>query len=262
MTGAAASGLSDDTLLGGRVRLRQPERGDRVAIDPVLLAASVSAAAGETVLDIGCGSGAAALCLAVRLAGVRVTGIERERELVRLANDNILLNALGGRVAAMVGDLLRPPPRLEPGTFHQIMANPPFLEAARATAPADPGRAAARLEGEADLAAWVRFALTMVRAKGTLTFIHRADRLADLLAEFSGRVGDIVVFPLWPGGGRAARRVIVRGRKGSAAPTRLMPGLVLHAEGGRFSAAADAVLRDGAALALDEPAAAPHLIEQ
>ena len=261
MSGEAASGFTDDTLLGGRVRLRQPERGYRVAIDPVLLAASVVAEPGETVLDIGCGSGAAALCLAVRLAGVRVIGIERDRDLVRLANDNILRNALGGRVAAMVGDLLRPPPRLEPGTFHHIMANPPFLEAARATAPADPGRAAAHLEGEADLAAWVRFALTMARARGTITFIHRADRIAELLTQFSGRVGEIVIFPFWPGAGRAARRVIVRGRKGSAAPTRLMPGLVLHAEGGRFSAAADAVLRDGAALALDETPAEPHLSE-
>ena len=255
-------GWSDDTLLGGRVRLRQPERGYRVAIDPVLLAAAVPAAAGETVLDIGCGTGAAALCLAVRVAGVRVVGIERERELVRLANDNILSNELGGLVSAMAGDLLRPPPRIEPGTFHHVMANPPFLEAARATAPADPGRAAAQLEGEADLASWVRFALTMVRAKGTLTFIHRADRIEQVLTQFAGKVGEIVIFPLWPGAARPARRVIVRGRKGSAAPTRLMPGLVLHAEDGRYTAPADAVLRDGAALALEEAGAEPHLVER
>jgi tRNA1(Val) A37 N6-methylase TrmN6 len=259
---AAAGGWSDDTLLGGRVRLRQPERGYRVAIDPVLLAAAVPAAAGETVLDIGCGTGAAALCLARRIAGVRVTGIERERDLVRLANDNVLLNALGGLVSAMVGDLLRPPPRIEPGTFHHVMANPPFLEAARATAPADPGRAAAQLEGEADLAAWVRFALTMVRAKGTITFIHRADRIEQLLAQFVGKAGEIVIFPLWSGAARPARRVIVRGRKGSLTPTRLMPGLVLHAAGGRYTEEADAVLRDGAALALDEAAAEPHLVER
>lgn len=244
--------MSDDTLLGGRVRLRQPVAGYRVAIDPALLAASVPAQEGETVLDIGCGSGAAALCLAVRVPGLRVIGIERERALVRLANDNVLLNALGGRVSAMVGDLLRPPPRLEPRTFAHVMANPPFLEPARATAPADPGKSTAKLEGEADLAAWVRFALAMVRAKGTLTFIHRADRIEQLLAQLSGKVGEIVIFPLWPGAAKAARRVIVRARKGAATPTRLMPGLVLHEAGGAYSAAAEAVLRDGAALALDE----------
>jgi tRNA1(Val) A37 N6-methylase TrmN6 len=134
------------------------------------------------------------------------------------------------------------------------MANPPFLEAARATASPDPARAAANVEGEAGLAAWVRFALVMVRAKGTVTFIHRADRIADLLAQLGGRAGDIVIFPLWPGGGRAARRIIVRARKASNAPTRLLPGLVLHDEGGRYTAAAAVVLRDGAALPLEEAA--------
>jgi tRNA1(Val) A37 N6-methylase TrmN6 len=72
---AGTAALTEDTLLGGRVRLRQPASGYRVAIDPVLLAAAVPAVSGETALDIGCGTGAAALCLAVRVPGVRVIGI-------------------------------------------------------------------------------------------------------------------------------------------------------------------------------------------
>jgi tRNA1(Val) A37 N6-methylase TrmN6 len=248
---AAIPGLSEDSLLGGRVRLRQPVAGYRAAIDPVLLAAAVPAREGDTVLDIGCGFGAATLCLAARVPGARITGIERERDLVRLAGDNILLNQMGGMVGAMVGDLLRPPRRLEPGTFAHIMANPPYLEGAQATKPADPGRAAARVEGEADLAAWVRFALTMVRGKGSITFIHRADRLEQLLGAFAGRAGEIVLFPLWPGLAKPARRIIVRARKGVATPTALLPGLILHEADGRYTPAADAVLRGGAALALD-----------
>ncbi|HUB95422.1 MAG TPA: methyltransferase [Stellaceae bacterium] len=248
---APTSAVTEDTLLNGKVRLRQPAEGYRVAIDPVLLAAAVPAASGDTVLDIGCGTGAAALCLAVRVAGARVTGIDRSRDLVRLASDNIALNELNGRVNAMVGDLLRPPPRLEPGTFAHVLANPPFLEPGRAQTPRDPGKAEAHREGEADLAAWVRFAMTMARQRGSLTFIHRADRLEQLLAQLAGRAGEIVIFPLWPGVGRPARRVIVRARKGSAAPTRLMPGLVLHEADGGFTAAADHVLRGAGALDLD-----------
>ncbi len=107
------------------------------------------------------------------------------------------------------------------------------------------------VEGEADLAAWVRFALAMVRAKGTVTFIHRAERLDALLGQLAGRAGEIVLFPLWPGGDKPARRVIVRARKGVATPLRLLPGLVLHDAAGGFTAAAEAVLRHGAALALE-----------
>src|SRR6202035_3823989 len=108
--------------------------------------------------------------------------------------------------------------------------------AGTATPPPDPARAAAHVESAADLQAWLRFALVMARPKGTITLIHRADRLDAILAELTGRTGEIVVFPLWPGAGKPAKRVIIRARKGVATPTRLAAGLVLHYAGGRHTA--------------------------
>ena len=247
MSGSAPV-VSDGTLLGGRVPLKQPVEGYRVAIDPVFLAAAVPAAGGECVIDVGTGVGAAALCLAARLPDVRVTGIERERDLVRLATDNVALNDQAPRVLMMTGDLLTPPPRLEPGTFDHAMANPPYLAAGTATPPADAGRAAAHVESEADLGAWLRFALMMLRSKGSLTLIHRADRLDGILAGLAGKAGEIVLFPLWPGVGKPAKRILLRARKGVATPLRLAPGLVLHEADGRYTAAAEKVLREGAGL--------------
>lgn len=242
--------MTEDALLGGRVRLRQRADGARVAIDPVFLAAAVAAEGNQQVLDVGCGAGAASLCLAARLPECRVIGLDLQRDLVRLAGDNAALNGMAGRVSAMVGDLLRPPPRLSPGMFDHVMANPPFIEAGHGTPAANPAKAAATMEGEADLGDWVRFALAMTRGKGTVTFIHRADRIDALIGHLAGRAGEIVVFPLWPAAGRAASRILVRARKQVAAPARLSPGLILHEADGRFSEAAEAVLRGGAALAL------------
>jgi len=241
---------SEDALLGGRLRLRQPAQGYRVAIDPVLLAAAVPAIATDNVLDIGCGVGAAALCLAARVPECRVTGIEAQMALVRLAVENIALNSFEGRVRAMGGDILRPPPRLEPGSFTQVMANPPYLEEGHATPPPHSGKAQAQIEGVANLAYWVRFALSMTRPRGGITFIHRADRLDALLAQLSGRTGAITVLPLWPAAGSPAKRVIVHARKDSASPTRLLPGLVLHGIDGRYTEAAEAILRHGEKLDL------------
>ncbi len=247
----ASEAVSEDALLDGRLKLRQPKHGYRVAIDPVFLAAAVPAEAGEKVLDVGAGSGAAALCLARRVPGCHVAGIEIGRDMVRLAAENIALNGLGGRVEVVLGDSARPPPGLGPGSFAHVRANPPHLEAGRATPSPAPGRARARVEGGADLGAWVRFCLAMVRPRGSVTFIHRADRLDALLAGLHGRAGGIVVFPLWPGGhGGPAKRVLVRGCKDVQAPTRLVPGLVLHRADGAYTQAAEAVLRHGAALEL------------
>ncbi|MGE5269847.1 MAG: tRNA1(Val) (adenine(37)-N6)-methyltransferase [Thiohalocapsa sp.] len=247
---AAGPGVTEDALLGGRVRLRQPANGARVAIDPIFLAAAIAVEPHQLVLDAGCGVGAAALCLAARVQQCRIIGLELQRELVRVAADNIALNGMTGRVSAIAGDLLAPPPRLSPGSFDHVMANPPFIERGRGTPTANPAKTAATIEGEAGLGDWVRFALAMVRGKGSVTFIHRADRIDALLGHLAGRAGEVVVFPLWPAAGKPAGRILVRATKQVQSPARLLPGLVLHEADGRFSEAAEAVLRGGAGLEL------------
>jgi tRNA1(Val) A37 N6-methylase TrmN6 len=242
--------VTEDRLLGGRVRLRQPADGARVAIDPVFLAAAVPGEPNQQILDAGCGTGAAMLCLAARVPQCRVVGLEMQRDLVRLAGDNALLNGMGDRLSVMAGNLLQPPPRLSPGSFDHVMANPPFIERGRGSEAPNPAKAAANIEGEAGLGDWVRFAVVMVRAKGTVTFIHRADRIDALLGQLAGRAGGIVIFPLWPRAGQPASRVLVQARKQIAAPARLAPGLVLHEADGRFTEAAEAVLRGREALVL------------
>jgi len=240
--------VSEDALLGGRVRLRQPVAGFRAAIDPIFLAAAVPAGPGEVVLDLGCGGGVAALCLLARQPDLHVTGLDVDAGLVRLAGDNARLNGVAGRFLPVTGDVLKMPPRLAPGSFHHVMCNPPYLPMAASVPSSREGRGTAMREGTARLSDWVAAALAMLRPKGSMTLVHRADRLDEVLATLSGQVGEIVVYPLWPGEDKLANRIVVRGRKAVAGPTRLCPGLVLHQPGGGFTAAADAILRDASAL--------------
>jgi len=241
--------LTENTLLGGRVRLAQPRRGYRVAIDPVILAAAVPARGGEMVLDAGAGTGAASLCLAARVPDCRIVGLELDRTMQRLASDNVAANRLSPRVEMLAGDLGHPPPRVVRASFDHVMTNPPHLVAGAATASTEPTRAAAHVETGLDLEGWLLGCLAMLKPDGRLTMIHRADRLAGILGALDGRIGELVVYPLWPSAdGRPAKRVLVHGRKGSKAPLKLMPGLVLHAADGSFRPAADAVLRHGRAL--------------
>lgn len=254
--------ITQDALLDGQVTLRQHAAGYRVAMDPVLLAASVPAVVGETVLDVGTGVGAAMLCLATRVAGIRVTGVEVQRELAHLAAENIAENGLTERAEVMVGDLQRPPPRLVPRSFDHVMANPPYFEAGRVRASGKDEKATANIEGAGGLGAWVDYCLSMVRPGGTVSMIHRTDRLAELLALLGDKAGDVVIFPLWPrnpfdleedAGDQApitAKRVIVQALAGSKGPLRMSAGLVLHKDNGDNTPAADAILRHGSALIL------------
>ncbi|MBI1779155.1 MAG: methyltransferase [Proteobacteria bacterium] len=239
---------SEDRLLGGRVRLTQPKAGYRAAIDPVLLAAAVEAEPGESVLDLGIGAGAAALCLAARVPGLRIVGLEVQSELARLARLNAALNGIDD-LTVFDGSLRDPPPALAGQRFDHVIANPPYLEAERASEGPSPGKRAATVEG-ASLEEWLAFALALAAPKASLTVIHRADRLADLLAGLERGAGAIAVMPLWPKAGRPAKRVIVSARRGSRAALRLLPGIVLHQADGRFTAAAEAILRDAHPLSL------------
>ncbi|MDP6353160.1 MAG: methyltransferase [Alphaproteobacteria bacterium] len=225
------------------MRLYQPRRGYRAAIDPVLLAAAVAAGAGEHVLDLGMGVGAAALCLASRIAGVRITGLEVQPELAAIAARNMVSNAVSERVSVVVGDVIAPPAALATG-FDHVMANPPYLPRERSTDSARDDAAVVEVSGK--LGDWVALALARVRPKGTITFIHRADRLAELLGVLHPRAGDMVVVPLWPRAGASAKRVLVRARAGLRGPLRLAPGLSLHQSDGDYTDAAQDILRDGA----------------
>lgn len=244
---ASLGPLTQDRLLGGRVHLAQPTNGYRAAIDPVLLAASIPARAGERVLELGAGAGAASLCLAARVPGVCIEGVERDRATVALARANAGRNAFQPPPVFHQGDVAHLP---QAGLYDHAFANPPFLEAQTATAPTDARRAAAHVEGEAGLAVWVASLMRAVRHRGSITLIHRADRLDALLAAFDRQVGGLVILPLWPRtrAGQPAKRVLVRAVKGSRAGLVLSPGLVLHEADVRFTAEAEAILRGGAGL--------------
>jgi tRNA1(Val) A37 N6-methylase TrmN6 len=239
--------VTEDALLNGRVRLLQPRDGYRAAIDPVLLAAAMPVGAGERILDLGCGVGAAALCLLARCPEALVEGLEVQPALAELGRRNAGLNGWTDAFVVHDGDAAHPPQGL--GGFDHVMTNPPFFEAGAGSAAADPSRARAHQEDGLDLNGWLKAAVKLLRPKGRLTVIHRADRLGDLLAGLKGRgVGEIRVFPLWPKAGRAAGRVMVTARKGLRSPLVLLPGLVLHADDGAFTAQAEAILRGGGGL--------------
>ncbi|MHB1205702.1 MAG: tRNA1(Val) (adenine(37)-N6)-methyltransferase, partial [Rhodospirillaceae bacterium] len=217
----------------------------RAAVDPVLLSASVRANAALRVLDAGCGTGAATFCLAARLPEISLTGLEIQPAYAAWARESAVLNHMETRVRIVAGDLKAPPDLGAP--FDVVMTNPPFGR--EGTAPPDAGLAKAHMESDLDLAGWIGACLAQLKNNGRLVMIHRADRLSDILAALAPATGDIRVLPIFPKAGEAARRVIVDAGKGRRTPDTLLPGLVLHESDGRYTPAADAVLR-GAALGL------------
>jgi tRNA1Val (adenine37-N6)-methyltransferase len=233
-----------ETFLDGRVKVAQPETGFRSGLDAVMLAAAIPALTGQAALELGAGSGAASLCLAARVCGVTITGVERDEDLAALARGNAAANGADCRFVA--ADIFALPQDLK-RDFDQVFANPPFHGEGQVSP--DPARAAALMD-DGKLSDWLKLGLQRTVSGGFFTTILRADRLNQALAALPER--GLCAFPLWPRQGEAPKRVIVQVRKGSNAPFALLPGLVLHQDEGSWTAAAEAVLRRGSALALSE----------
>ena len=244
--------LTEDGFLGGRLKILQPEKGYRAGIDAVFLAAAIPCGSGEALFEAGIGTGVAALCVAVRVPSVHVTGIEIAPRYALLAEENAKRNNLGRNIRVIQGDVkeaLRRDLAQMPahGSFAHAYANPPYFERDKATASPSLLKATAHTFGPDDLDLWVKVLHTMVTLRGTVTFVHRAETLGKLLAAMENRFGDIKVAPLYAREGTAASRIIVQGVKGSKSPMQLLPGLVLHGANAQFTPEAESILRDGLA---------------
>lgn len=239
---------TQSAMLGGRVLLIQPRRGYRAGMDAALLAAACPAGPGERVIEAGCGAGAVLMQIAARCPGAELAGVERDPAAAALARENVTLNDVAQRVRIVEGDTgggFRAT-GLAPADW--AVANPPFFDDETALrAPAAERRGA--WIADDGLAAWTGFLLKAVREGGRIVIIHRADRLADLLAGLSSGAGSFAVRPVHAFADEPAKRVLVHAVKAGKAPLRLLPALVLHdRSGAKHMPEAEAILRGEAAL--------------
>jgi tRNA1Val (adenine37-N6)-methyltransferase len=245
----AEDALSDDKFLCGRLRLLQPVKGYRAATDPVLLAAACPAEPGQSVLDLGCGAGAAALCLGLRVPDLVLSGLELQPAYADLARRNADRNGIP--VEVHEGDLNRMPAGLR-RDFDHVIANPPYYPAGGSPSPI--AARARAMQVDTPLSGWVAAATRRLRPGGCLTLICGADGLPEVLAALALKLGSCSVLPLAAREGRPALRILLRAKKGGRAPFRLLAPFVIHQgaahDGDResYTPAANAVLRDGADL--------------
>ncbi len=230
------AGATFSHLLSGRVKLAQPVKGYRAGMDAALLAAACAGICGEkprfmTAFEPGSGAGAALLSLKARCPHLRLTGLEREADYAELARANVMANAADD-VTILTGDVARGFRTLAHDRVDLVLCNPPYFD--------DPDQLRAPHEAKrpawiADdgLLAWLDFAMAAVKDGGEIVFIHRADRLGDLLGGLSARCGSFMIRPIQPFADKDSKRVLVRAQRLGKAPLRLLPPLVLHDGGAR-----------------------------
>jgi len=243
---AVADELTEDRWLGGRLTLLQPRRGHRVGTDAALLVAATAGAGQGRIVDVGAGVGAVGLALARRSESASADLVEIDPGLAALAERNAALNGLEARARVLRLDALVAKERREVGLGQAadcVVTNPPFFDAAKVRGSSDEGKARAHILSEAGLADWIEASLAMLAPRGRFVMIHRPEALGVILAAIGNRLGAVALMPVHPALGANAHRLLVSGVKGSKAPLRIAPGLILHGPDGRLTAEADALHR-------------------
>lgn len=221
----ATEDLTKDDFLGGKIAIWQPRRGYRAGVDPVLLAASVPAKAGQSVLELGCGVGTASLCLAARVPDLQVTGVEVQPDYATLAQRNAQENTLP--LTVVTSDLRALPAAVRQQRFDHVMMNPPYFDRTEGTASDDMGKDIA-FAGETPLQAWLDVGARRVGPRGYLTLIQRMERLPEVLDALAGRLGAVIVRPIAGRAGRAPDLFLLQARQEGKTPFRMASTLVMH----------------------------------
>ena len=240
--------LTIDAFLSGAINVAQPKTGYRAGIDPILLAASIPAKSGQSILELGCGVGTASLALAHRVHGVSITAVEIQAVYADLARQNVLRNCLN--INVVEADLSALPEDVRFKQFDHVFANPPYFNRTSTSASADEGRD--RAMGEQDeLPNWLDTAAKRVKPKGYAHFIFRTERLDEFLSYLPASLGSRVITPIVPRTGRESTLFLAHARKNGRSAFRLESPLVLHDgefhkhDGDDYSQKISNVLRNG-----------------
>ncbi len=241
---AVSSPVTDDAVLGGKLKLFQPTDGHRAGHDAILLAAA--APKSQQALDLGAGVGTAGLALLARNIAAHVTLVEISPELSELSVENAKRNGFSDRAEIICADVVSGL-HLRADTFDLVTMNPPFNDDSHRASP-DPARVTAHVASETLIEDWVAAANRFCKAGGTLALIHRPEATLLILKSLERRFGAIEMIPVFSKPETAAIRLILRAVKGRKTPAKMLPGIILNNSDGTPSAAAERILRDGAAI--------------
>jgi tRNA1(Val) A37 N6-methylase TrmN6 len=248
--------LTEDAFLGGQLRLKQLKSGHRAGHDAVLLAAATLARSGDRVADLGAGVGVAGLAVARRVAGIDLILVEIEAALANLARANADANAIQADVIVLdveADATAFAAAGLGPDSVDAVLTNPPFNDPARHRISPDAARGAAHMATATTLEKWVRAARRILKSKGTLTLIWRADGIAEVLAALDHGFGSLQLLPVHGDARAPANRILVRATKGGRAPTQILPALMLNDEQGAPNRRVQEVLAGQRSLPLANP---------
>ena len=172
----------DDLQLNGYEIIQHPGKFC-FGMDAVLLANFARVKEGETVLDLGTGTGIIPILLTAKTSGQHFTGLEIQDESADMARRSVLYNHLEDKVNIVTGDIKEAAALFGPVSFDVITTNPPYMIGSHGIANASDTKAIARHEVLCTLDDILRESARILKPGGRFYMVHRPFRLAEILSK-------------------------------------------------------------------------------
>ncbi len=276
-----------DYFLGGKIKIEQAEKGYRAGLDAILLAASFKNMKKRSfILDAGCGVGTVMLSAACLSENAYFVGVDKDQQALKYAQENIDRNAFKDRATCFQANFadidcvrhimlvkkdffnkhMDRIKRREPyecfektGSFErselfdQVLVNPPYFKDQSITQARNSKKEKAFVCDFAKIEDWIQVCLELLKPKGQLTMIYRADGLGALIKAFGKQCGDIHVKPIYAYPAGIAKRILIGARKGIMGTTTVLSPLILHDQNHLgYTDEANAILRGESSISLWE----------
>lgn len=208
------------------------------SIDTVLLAEFASMGRGVSrIVDLGTGNGAIPLFLSKRTKG-KITGIEIQDVSADLARRNVELNKLENQINIINDDMKQWRKHLKKGELDSVLCNPPFFKYSGEDSLLNDLEqlTLARHEIAITLEEIIEIGSELLKDKGYLSIVHRADRTIDIITMMKK-------YEIEPKRMRFchaklkkdAKIVLIEGVKYGKEGIKILPPLIIHDDKGKYS---------------------------
>lgn len=226
-----------DDLLAEDLKIIQSPSVFAFSLDAVLLAKFVYVPIQKgNLIDLCSGNGVIPLFLSKRTKG-KLVGVEIQTRLNDMAERSIKLNGLSEQIKMINGDLKEIPKQLGYGRYDVVTCNPPYFPTLSGEEINENEHLAiARHEIKCTLEDCIRVASQLVRTAGKVAFVHRPNRLLDivtLMRQYNLEPKRLqLVYPMQD---KEANIILIEATKNGRPDLKILQPLVVYADNGEYT---------------------------
>lgn len=170
-----------DDLQRNHYRIIQKKKGFCFGMDAVLLSGFAQMGEGETVIDLGTGTGIIHILLEAKTKGKHFVGLEIQESVAEMALRSVHLNGLEQKIEIVQGDIREACRIFGKASFDVVTSNPPYMINQHGMKNPDPVKAISRHEVLCTLEDVARESSMLLRPGGHFFMIHRPRRLTEII---------------------------------------------------------------------------------